>query len=80
MKPNDTILGILATICVKLVNSGRLESEAAQEARDYYLEWGNLSTRYAGVRSAEQLTAQMEAQSTDLGINMAKFIEKHLAV
>jgi hypothetical protein len=63
---------------VKLVNSGRLEPEAVKEARNYYLEWGNLSTRYTGVGSAEELTGQMEAQSTDLGINMARFIEKHL--
>jgi hypothetical protein len=80
MKPNDTILGILATICVRLVNTGRLESESAKEARDYYIEWGNLSARYAVAGSAKELTGPMEAQSTALGINMAKFIEKHLAV
>jgi len=79
MKPDNTVLSILAKICSKLAASGKLPAESAKEARDYYFEWGELSTRYGSQVSNPQMNLQMEAQASDLALNMAQLIEKWIA-
>jgi hypothetical protein len=80
MPLNNVLLSMLANLCLTLVDSGRVASDTASEARELYLGWHELVLRYGVPPSTAAQDQQMEAQAKDFGIHMVELIQRHLGM
>jgi hypothetical protein len=74
MAPNAAILAALVTSCRMLLNSNQVQLADKKEVFEFHLEWLSLCMRWRNSASTAEVSKQIEAQSDDLALRMARFI------